>query len=85
MDGAETVLEAGEYGFACPLPLHMLRPGRYRVRVSSAIHGVEVLDVVEESLIFDLHDDVGSMQRMGRQGIILPMLPWQVRRLQGVA
>jgi lipopolysaccharide transport system ATP-binding protein len=80
-DGVKRPLEPGEYSFSCSVPLDIFRAGRYRVRVSSSVPKVELLDVVKESLVFELHDNMSPIHKLGqkRRGIILPVYPWEMQ------
>jgi lipopolysaccharide transport system ATP-binding protein len=71
-------LSPGRHVFECELPLALLRAGRYRIRVSSSVPGLEILDVTQRVLEFDLVDDSSPILKLGqgRRGLILPILEW---------
>jgi hypothetical protein len=72
----------GRYVFECPISLKILREGSYRVKVAASVPGQEMLDTVETPLAFQLHEDDSPVLALGqgRRGVILPILPWSVRR-----
>ena len=73
-------LDPGVYIFQCQIDLGMFRQGRYRIKLSSSIPAIEMLDVVEEMLAFEVFDDSSPILKLGqnRRGFILPILPWAV-------
>jgi lipopolysaccharide transport system ATP-binding protein len=77
---AGKVWRVGEYRATVKLPEDILRRGDYYIKATSAIPAVEVLDVMGEELRFTLLDTTGPLgqHREGRQGAILPVLPWSV-------
>jgi lipopolysaccharide transport system ATP-binding protein len=77
-----TKLERGEYSARIKLPMHLIRGGEYIIKATSAIPAVEVLDILDEELIFkvvDLDSPVAQSGE-GRTGCILPVLPWEIHR-----
>jgi lipopolysaccharide transport system ATP-binding protein len=78
--GDKPVFEAGEYVLCCPIELSIFRPGQYQIKVSSSIPGVEMLDIVEHPVLFDLLDDSSPVLKLGqdRRGLILPVLEWSL-------
>ena len=66
--------------FECPIDLAMLRPGSYRIKLSSSIPGIELLDIVDQPLVFELFDDSSPVLKLGqnRRGVILPRLEWKI-------
>ena len=77
--GASEIIPAGSYFFECPIDLKILRPGKYRILISSSVPGKEMLDVVEYALVFDLIDDSSPILKLGqnRRGIVFQQLSWR--------
>ena len=76
----QTELAKGIYSFECPIKLNILRPGKYRIQISSSVPGKEILDIIDEPLVFDLIDDLSPILKLGqnRRGIIFNILPWRL-------
>jgi hypothetical protein len=74
------ILAPGTYIFECKFALNLLRSGEYRINVSSSIPAIEMLDIADSSLVFNLVDDSSPMLMLGqnRRGIIFLDLPWIV-------
>jgi len=74
------ILAPGTYVFECKFALNLLRSGKYRINVSSSIPAIEMLDIADSSLVFNLLDDSSPMLMLGqnRRGIIFLELPWTV-------
>jgi lipopolysaccharide transport system ATP-binding protein len=81
LDNTDTqeLFNAGLYLFECPINLRILRSGKYRIRVSSSIPGKEILDILENELVFNVIDDSSPILKLGqnRRGIIFYELPWK--------
>ena len=77
-NGWQNVLTTGIHRFSCKLPSHLLRDGHYRIALSSSIPGIEVLQILEEQLIFELVTPNSPSVKLGqgRRGVILPILEW---------
>jgi len=73
------MFSAGNYVFECPIELSFFRQGQYNIVVSSSVPNIEILDVVERPLIFEILDDLSPLLRLGqsRRGMILPILKWR--------
>jgi len=80
-DGLKEELAPGHYVVDCPVDLRFFRPGQYYVQASSSIPSVEVLDIMEESVGFQVHDDSSPVLKLGqgRRGVILPVIQWKRR------
>ena len=74
--------DPGLYQTKCHISSEYLRSGRYYVGVSSSIPGVRVLANLPQILVFDVVDtgSVDSRSGQGRQGIIAPVLEWDIRK-----
>ena len=72
----------GKYIAICPLDLKYFREGKYYIKVSSSIPKYKILDVIDNSLVFEVFDDSSPILKLGqgRKGIILPKIKW--RRLK---
>ncbi|MBK8020931.1 MAG: Wzt carbohydrate-binding domain-containing protein [Chloroflexi bacterium] len=70
----------GEYLFQCPIDLTMFRQGQYKIAVASSVPGVEMLDLVNEPLVFEIFDDSSPILRLGqeRRGLIVPRYRWSI-------
>ena len=79
-DPIKRALNPGFYIYECPIPLDFFRTGRYKIIVSSSIPSVEILDIVDTPLIFDVIDTVSPINKLGqgRRGLILPVLSWKL-------
>jgi lipopolysaccharide transport system ATP-binding protein len=77
--GTKELLIAGNYIYECSIDLKILRPGKFRIQISSSIPVIEVLDILERTLVFDLVDDSSPLLKLGqnRRGIIYKQLPWR--------
>jgi lipopolysaccharide transport system ATP-binding protein len=69
----------GNHTIECPIDLSFFRKGRYFVRVSSSVPGVEILDEVETTVMFEIHNDPNFTLKLGggRDGIIMPLIKWR--------
>ena len=81
---AGKVWNVGRYRASVKLPAEILRGGEYYVKATSAIPAVEILDIMEEELRFTVMDTMGPLgqHREGRQGVIVPVLPWSIESEQ---
>jgi lipopolysaccharide transport system ATP-binding protein len=70
----------GNYQLSCDIPLNMYRSGKYSVKFSSSIPNIEILDIVNTPLVFELHDICSPAFRLRqiRRGLILPVYPWSM-------
>jgi len=77
--GVADHVPAGPSVYECPLDLSFLRSGHYRIRLSASIPQLEVLDEVENDVVFTVVDDATPIARLGqgRRGLIVPSLPWR--------
>jgi hypothetical protein len=69
----------GEYRAVCTVPRHLLAPGAYVVTVAvpdDAPGG----RVTESALSFEIGQAGSLTKRDGREGVIAPLLNWQVMR-----
>jgi lipopolysaccharide transport system ATP-binding protein len=76
--------ERGIFITTCPIDLTFFREGRYRIKVTSSIPGIEMLDGEAESLTFDVVEIQSPMLKLGqnRRGLILPRIKWTTRRYE---
>ena len=74
--------EAGRYLSTCSVPGTLLRPGRYMLSINSRMSNGERWIVHDNLLSFDI-SDVGYHFNRNRQGIITPLLRWDVKRISG--
>ncbi|MBI4633956.1 MAG: ABC transporter ATP-binding protein [Deltaproteobacteria bacterium] len=72
-------LDPGSYVAECPIDLQMFRQGTYYIRVTSSIPNREMLDTVDDLLVFEVYDDSSPLLKLGqnRHGIILPLIRWR--------
>jgi lipopolysaccharide transport system ATP-binding protein len=74
--------EAGRYLSTCSVPGALLRPGRYTLSINSRLHNGERWMVYDNLLSFDI-STVGYHFNRNRQGVITPLLEWEVKRISG--
>ncbi len=76
--GRKPTLAEGRHLLECRVPLALLRAGRYQIHLSSSVPNLEVLDVAEHTLEFEVLDDSSPLLRLAqaRRGLILPLLEW---------
>ena len=69
----------GHYILECPIQLSLFREGIYKIKISSSIPNVEMLDILDEVLSFQIFDDSSPMSFFGqkRNGIVLPIFKWK--------
>ncbi|ACL17472.1 ABC transporter ATP-binding protein [Methanosphaerula palustris] len=74
------ILEPGIYRLICPIQLNTLRKGSYYITISSSVPAVEVLDTVEDQLLFEILDEPACLLQLGqgRSGMILPIIHWSI-------
>ena len=72
-------LDPGRYVAECPIDLQMFRQGTYYIRVTSSIPGIEILDIVDDLLVFEVYDNSSPLLKLGqnRRGVILPLIQWR--------
>ena len=70
--------QPGRYTSVCHIPPRLLRPGRYNFNVCSHIPGVRMIELLRRVISIDV-SDVGFEFRAGRDGVIAPLLDWEVR------
>jgi len=85
--GEKGELTPGDHVFECEIPLQMFRQGQYRIGIASSVPNVEMLDFIEQPLVFEIVDDSSPMFKLGqeRKGIIVPMLQWQISKASEVS
>ncbi len=78
-DGIKEIVHPGIYVVECPINLNFFREGRYQIQISSSIPAVEILDILQEPLVFEVYDDSSPLLKLGqmRRGIILPIIQWR--------
>jgi lipopolysaccharide transport system ATP-binding protein len=80
-----SVFQAGTYVASCPIPRHLLPPGRYHVLVALNNPSGPQYDLIERALSFEV-SEVGSMKRIdGRLGAIMPQYTWSLQSATGVS
>ncbi len=79
--GERPVLEAGHYVYECDVPINILRPGQYRIRVSTATSQARWPVKYHQALIFEVIDDSSPIRKLGqkRNGLIEMVLPWNAQ------
>jgi len=73
----------GRYRSSCHLASQFLRPGRYVLDIAASVPNVRMLDEIPGVLTFEVVD-TGSLDAklsLGRQGVIAPVLDWNVQQL----
>ena len=75
------VRETGLYRATCWVPAPLLKPGRYRVTLTTFVERVKIIERQSAVLTFDV-SEVGYTLNPGRMGVVSPVLRWKVR--QGV-
>jgi lipopolysaccharide transport system ATP-binding protein len=72
--------EVGDYKLVVKLPTKVMRDGEYWIKVASAIPKMELLDVMDRELSFNLQDSNSPVAQTqeGRIGVILPILKWDI-------
>ncbi len=78
------VYEVGQYVLECPIRLSSLRKGRYHIRISSSIPNIEMLDIVEKFLYFEIVDDPPFMVKLNqtRTGVFVPLIEWTEEKVR---
>jgi lipopolysaccharide transport system ATP-binding protein len=81
-NGTKDSLLPGKYVFECQINLNILRSGRYHISIAASVPNVEMLDVLENYLAFDLLDDSSPILKLGqnRRGAVLLDLPWTLQK-----
>lgn len=69
----------GIYCSTCTVPAHFLKPGRYSVTMAAHIYRVKVFDLKEKVFSFDV-SHVGCRFNDEREGVVQPLLKWDVSR-----
>lgn len=79
-NGQKETLNPGKYTIQCIFPIDFFRPGSYLVKISSSIPGIEMLDLVEENIGFEVQDQASPLLTLGqnRRGFILPIFQWRI-------
>jgi len=72
----------GKYVSKCRIVDNLLKPGIYLVTVSAFINHVKVYDYCENILSFEV-SPLGYNLNPGRQGVITPVLDWEISRVDG--
>jgi len=72
-------LDPGNYVAECPIDLQMFRQGTYYIRVTSSIPCIEILDTIDDLLVFEVFDDSSPLLKLGqnRRGVVLPLIKWR--------
>ncbi len=81
--GVKEILLKGKYSFTCDIDLKWFRQGRYKIKISSSIPSVEILDAPTDLIIFDIVDVSSPIIKLGqnRRGVILPVYLWRKEKL----
>lgn len=79
----ETFFKKGRYTSKILLPTSILRAGSYWINIYSTIPTIEVLDIFEKELYFDLTDISGPLAKIAeqRECCVLPILEWHTKIL----
>jgi lipopolysaccharide transport system ATP-binding protein len=77
-DRHNLIQKSGRGAFRITLPLDMMREGTYYVTLGAAIPNVEVIEVIQNALQFQIIDTSSPIALVGegRAGYILPILRW---------
>lgn len=69
----------GNYRYQVPLPMDILRGGKYFVTVGASLPKIEILDLFKNETHFSIIDTTSPVAKTteGRRGAILPILSWQ--------
>lgn len=72
------IQKAGKGAFCVRLPLDYMREGTYYVSLGAAIPNIEVIEIVQNALQFQVIDTTSPLVVVGegRNGYILPILKW---------
>src|SRR5579884_286027 len=77
------IREAGHYRSTCHIPPYLLRPGTYHVLIGAHTRR-ERFPTHENALTFEV-SAAGFHLNRDRVGILTPVLPWEVRRVDGAS
>jgi lipopolysaccharide transport system ATP-binding protein len=77
-DRHNLIQKSGRGAFSITLPLDMMKEGTYYVTLGAAIPNVEVIEVIQNALQFQVIDTSSPIALVGegRAGYILPILKW---------
>jgi len=78
------VREPGQYMSMCKVPGSLFKPDRYMLSVASFINNVKIFSSHDNVLAFDV-SVTGYNFRIRRNGIITPLLEWEVKRINGTS
>jgi lipopolysaccharide transport system ATP-binding protein len=78
-EAAKDIRMPGLYTSTCVIPGNWLRPGRYRVSAGALVNNVKLFCFYENIVTFDI-SEVGYYLNTNRQGIVTPLLEWQICR-----
>ncbi|MDY0041126.1 MAG: ABC transporter ATP-binding protein [Desulforhabdus sp.] len=80
-DSFAGVRRPGRYLGKCTIPGNLLSPSRYVLSINAGIPNVKNLAFIDNTIFLDIEDtgSVGSSMHGKRDGIIRPMLDWEVR------
>jgi lipopolysaccharide transport system ATP-binding protein len=69
----------GKHKFLIELPLSLLMEGEYNIQVGGTVPGIEILDIMADSLIFKINDRENLIFKggEGRQGVVMPIIDWK--------
>ena len=70
---------SGRYTSICYVPPRLLRPGRYDFNVCSHVPGARLIELLSRVISVDV-SEVGFDFRASRDGVITPLLRWDVLR-----
>lgn len=75
---------AGTHRVECVIPSRYLRPGSYSITVAAHEYGIELFDLQEDVLVFEV-SSLESSLNTERLGIVAPVLDWRTLSVSGAA
>jgi lipopolysaccharide transport system ATP-binding protein len=76
------IWQPGRYAMRVRVSAPLLKPGRYHLTLVAFIDRVKLIARHEGVLTFDV-SEVGYHLNTGRYGVVAPVFPWTVERLEG--
>jgi lipopolysaccharide transport system ATP-binding protein len=81
-DWPERTRQPGTYRSSCAIPGHLLAPGTYSLTFAAHIINQQTFDFVQDALTFEVAETgcIRFKRNDRRDGVIMPVLPWTIRR-----